>query len=278
MLDNPNYIKVLDKGFVLLTEIMGSDQSIAESARVSYGKGTKTVFDDRNLIRYLVNHKHTSPLEMAELKFLIKMPIFVDRQFGRHRTASKNEASLRYSEPEEDFYLPEISRFQEQSKNNKQGSGESLPEYLATDFQKVFNEVNKSAINLYNIMSNHIDGKLAKETARDILPLTYYTKYYWKCDLNNILKLLLLRQDKHSQWEIRQYANAIFELVKKHFPITAEAYIDYMKEAKSFSRMELKLLKNIFDEGINMIRCKEDYGLSKREWDEFWGKIGEKNG
>jgi thymidylate synthase (FAD) len=256
---------VLDKGHVILLDFMGSDHEIAEAARVSYGGGTKSASDDRKLIRYLVRHSHTSPLEMAEIKLHIHLPIFVERQFVRHRTANLNEISGRYSILPEETYVPDKDRIAQQSTTNKQGSGEIIDPELAECFQNSLQDSYEKSFESYHWALN--DG-ITRELARLALPLATYTTKIWKCDLHNTLHLLQLRLDEQAQDEIREYAKVIADIVKELFPITFEAFCDYRLEAVTFSRMELKYI-----DGMIKGYAEAVPDLSEREIDEFKAKI-----
>ena len=233
--------KVLDHGFVRLIDYMGDDGAIVQAARVSYGKGTKKVSRDRDLIRYLLGHQHTSPFEMVEFKFHVKLPIFVARQWIRHRTANVNEYSGRYSVMKEEFYQPEADQIRLQSEVNKQGrSDEAAPPELRDDFLAHSSEMQKRAYEKY---TDYLTAGLARELARINLPLSLYTEWYWKIDLHNLMHFLKLRVDPHAQYEIRQYALAMGDIVKTICPISWEAFEDYILHAEKFSSMELRVLK-----------------------------------
>lgn len=212
---------VLDHGFVRVVDTMGNDSSIVQAARVSYGLGTKSPEEDTRLIKYLMKNKHTSPFEMCEIKLHVKMPIFIARQWHRHRTASINEISGRYTEIVEEFYIPSLQTICWQSLSNKQGRGESFSEDLASLFQEEITKHSNSSFDRYKMM---IDNNVAKELARIILPLNTYTEFYWKIDLHNLMHFLTLRLDPHAQWEIQQYAVAILRIIQEWVPVTAEAY------------------------------------------------------
>ena len=264
------YFPVLDQGFISLVDYMGNDAAIAQAARCSYGPGTRAVNDDRTLIRYLVRHKHTSPLEQVELKFHCKMPIFVARQWVRHRTASLNEMSGRYSVMPLQFYTPEAENFQLQSKDNKQGRDASAEEGI----YKGFSAATKVIRN--NVKKHYVECltyDVARELARIDLPLSTYTEWYWKMDLHNLMHFLGLRCDSHAQWEIRQYANIMAGIVKVVAPAAYEAWVDYAFGARSFSRAECRLLEEAARTGKSPTVGKAlEFGLSKREWREFMDK------
>lgn len=266
--NDPNAIKVLDHGFVVLKETMGSDASIAESARVSYGAGTKTISDDRNLIRYLMRHHHTSPFEMAEARFLVKVPVFIWRQWIRHRTANVNELSGRYSELPEEYFVPE--QWRTQSVTNKQG-GEEPMQY--EQWQTGMGFVDELAFIEYR---RRLEAGVSRELARTCLPVSHYTLAYWKCDIHNILHFLKLRMHPHAQKEIQMYAQSIYTLLKDRFPVTFEAFEDYILNAVQFSKMETCLLKSIIDNSKATMFTEieaQHMGLGKREYQEFAAKI-----
>ena len=225
---------VLDHGFIELLDHMGSDSAIADAARVSY-KGAKKMMADSNLIRYLMRNKHTSPFEMCELKFHIKLPIFVARQWVRHRTASINEISARYTELPSDFYVP--SDVKSQSERNKQGSGGPLKD------QGVQTELYDSMCESFRDYSHNLHVGMAREQARIVLPLGTYTEWIWKCDLRNIFHFLSLRLDEHAQWEIREYAKEIYKMVQKLFPVSCAAFDDYILNSVTLSAKEILIMQ-----------------------------------
>lgn len=232
--------KVLDHGHVFLLDHMGSDADICAAARTSYQQGTKKVSNDETLLRYLYRNRHTSPFEMAYLKFHVKAPIFVFRQWHRHRTQSFNEVSARYSELPEEYYVPEVSQVCAQSTTNKQGRAETLPQSLGIDFQ---NETVLQAGSAFETYHDSLSSGVARELARITLPLNTYSEMVFSCNLKNLLDFLALRMDKHAQWEIRQYANAIGEIVKELFPWTWQAFVDYRLNAMTLSAPEIEFLK-----------------------------------
>lgn len=247
-----NKIEVLDDGFVRLVDIMGDDASIVQAARVSYGKGTKTISDDRKLIRYLMRHEHTSPFEMVELKFHVRAPMDTWRQWIRHRTASVNEYSTRYSEAIDSCYTLEPDEWRTQSSTNKQGSSGIINPEIGSKLTDEQNKLHDHAKRVYR--SNILKG-VARELARKDLPLSTYTEAYWKIDLKNLLHFLKLRMNKSldescnkAQYEIAQYANAISKIVAERFPDTWEAFVDYKLKSITFSYIELMYLKDIIDE------------------------------
>ncbi|MCR4417698.1 MAG: FAD-dependent thymidylate synthase [Ignavibacteria bacterium] len=262
--------KVLNHGFVRLVDYMGGDESIVQAARVSYGKGTKTVSEDRTLIRYLMRHQHTTPFEMVELKFHIKLPIFVARQWIRHRTANVNEYSGRYSIMPEEFYVPEESVIKYQSTLNKQGrDSEEVPPEIRKRVLEILLQEQKSAFNGYQEM---LEYNIARELARINLPLSLYTQWYWKIDLHNLFHFLKLRMDKHAQYEIRVYAEKMAEIVKAVVPIAYEAFEDYVLNSVTFSKNELLLLKKYLPEKIDEEEI-EKLDFSKYEKSEFFDKL-----
>lgn len=229
-------IECLDHGFVRLVDHMGGDDAIVQAARVSYGKGTKKVSQDRGLIRYLMRHRHTTPFEMVEFKFHCKMPIFVARQWVRHRTANINEYSLRYSEASDEFYIPRSQDILFQSATNKQGrSIDDVPAELKEKVQKYFRDISKLTYDAYQDMN---EAGIARELARGILPVNIYTEWYWKNDLHNIFHFLHLRMDSHAQYEIRVFADAMAEYVRRVAPIAYEAFEDYIVKGLRFSGVE----------------------------------------
>jgi thymidylate synthase (FAD) len=265
--------KVLDKGFVRLVDIMGDDSSVVQAARVSYGKGTKTVREDRGLIRYLMRHRHTTPFEMVQTKWHVKCPIFVARQWMRHRAASYNEYSLRYSEARDEFYFPEQTRIQFQSKGNRQGSSqEPVPESFQERFTQNLDAICRSAYESYEELN---DRGLARELIRIFLPVNLYTEFYWSINLHNLLHFLELRMDSHAQEEIRQYAFAIAEMLKEKVPMTWEAFEDYILKGKKFSKQEWEILVKALDlEKIKAFaESQVENPLSKGEWREFLEKL-----
>ena len=233
-------IKCLDKGFVRLVDSMGGDDAIVQAARVSYGKGTSKVSQDRGLIRYLMRHRHTTPFEMVEFKFHCKMPIFVARQWVRHRTANINEYSLRYSEARDEFYYPDPKHIQLQSALNKQGRAGKIPKKLTDKVIQYFKEISERSFEMYQELN---EAGLARELIRAILPVNLYTEWYWKNDLHNLLHFISLRSDSHAQYEIRVFSDAIAESVQKVAPFAWEAYQDYVVQGMRFSRIEQSLLE-----------------------------------
>jgi len=233
-------IKCLDKGFVRLVDSMGSDDAIVQAARVSYGQGTSKISQDRGLIRYLMRHRHTTPFEMVEFKFHCKMPIFVARQWVRHRTANINEYSLRYSEARDEFYFPDPEHIQFQSALNKQGRSGEVPLDLKQKVLDYFKEISERSFTMYQELNK---AGVARELSRSLLPVNIYTEWYWKNDLHNLLHFIGLRSDSHAQYEIRVYSDAMSESVKAVAPFAWEAYQDYIVRGMRFSRIEQNLLE-----------------------------------
>ena len=270
-------VEVLDHGFVELIDVMGSDEEVENAARISYGKGTRKVSQTRNLIRYLMRHKHTSPFEMCEVKFHIKLPIFVMRQLVRHRTANLNEYSGRYSIMSDEFYLPDEDYLQPQSQDNKQGREEGKLGNTIGDIHFEMNRINDGAWMAYD---NMINWNVAKELARVVLPVSNYTEVIWKTDLHNFFHFVNLRSDKHSQREIQDYANAMYHLVFPHFPLCCEAFEHYVRNAVTFSEQEMDVIKELLqyaDTKAGLAGCMANYEgwhLGKRETKEFLEKIG----
>lgn len=263
--------KVLDHGFVRLIDYMGNDDAIVQAARVSYGEGTKKLQEDRGLIRYLMRHRHTTPFEMVELKFHVKLPIFVARQWIRHRSANVNEYSGRYSVMKDEFYLPKLEDVQPQSSQNKQGRSEQeLPDSVRTSFLQTLGQSQEKA---YADYQRALDNGIARELARINLPLSLYTEWYWKIDLHNLFHFLRLRLDAHAQKEIRQYAQVMAEMVKAVCPLAYEAFIDYFVKSLSFSGPELAILASHVGSIQLDVETLVSKGLSKREATEFSEKI-----
>ena len=272
-----NEIEVHELGFVKLLDVMGDDEEVENAARISYGEGTRKVSQTRNLIRYLMRHKHTSPFEMCEVKFHIKLPIFVMRQLVRHRTANLNEYSGRYSIMSDEYYLPQGDYLQKQSSTNNQGRDETLPNKGALQFE--FNRIYDNANIAYH---NLLEEDLARELARVLLPVANYTEVIWKIDLHNFFHVIKLRADSHAQREIQDYANAMYELVKPHFPLCCEAFEDYVKNSVTFSRQEIEVIRELLEyadtkaalagmsvKDVGVLESK----LGKRESKEFLEKL-----
>lgn len=259
-------IKVLDHGHVKLIDVMGDDERVEQVARLSYGKGTRTVQDRRNLLRYLMRHRHTSPLEQAVITLDMKMPIFVARQLVRHRTQSINELSGRYSELPAEYYTPE--EIHVQSKTNKQGRGEGFNSVIEQSLWYGVIDHSDQAFGLYR---NLLDCDVARETARMVLPLSTYTQWCTTMNLHNLLHMLELRLDPHAQWECRVYAEAIAKIVEDWCPIIWEAFVDYRLEAVTFSREEVRCIRSCL---AGRPVDRNHVNLSKREMEEFFAKLG----
>ncbi len=277
------YHPVLDHGFIAVKDYMGDDLSILQMARMSYGKGTKGTGDDRALLRYLMRHQHTSPFEGCVIKLHVKLPIFVMRQWVRHRTASLNEYSARYSIMPDEFYLPEPAHLAVQSSDNKQGRGATLSaEQARAVLDLLRDDARHSFATYHRLLNADEDGNrldpegvgIARELARIGLPLSAYTQMYWQTNLHNLMHFLRLRADPHAQWEIRVYAEKILEIMEAWVPTTFEAFRDYQLEAVRLSRMEMALLKDMLA-GRAKPEDGERYGLSKREMREFAARFGE---
>lgn len=267
-------IQCLDKGFVRLVDFMGDDSSIVQAARVSYGEGTKKLTEDRGLIRYLMRHQHSTPFEMVEFKFHVKLPIFVARQWIRHRTANVNEYSGRYSVMKDEFYVPSADQIRPQSTTNKQGRAD---ETLAPDkTSKIIDLMQHSQSQMYHEYEDLLGKNLARELARINLPVSLYTEWYWKIDLHNLFHFLRLRIDPHAQYEIRVYGEAMASIVKEIVPFAWEAFEDYMLKAVRFSQLELNVLRNIITNSIFTEYSDEqlaEFGLKGREALEFQEKF-----
>ena len=273
-------IPVLDHGFVRVIDYMGDDAAVVQAARVSYGKGTKKISDDAGLINYLLRHRHTTPFEMCEIKYHVKLPIFVARQWIRHRTANVNEYSARYSVLDREFYVPEEDHLAAQSSSNRQGRGNILSgkeakrvlEILREDAQMTYDHyiemLNESEEG--NIIDVSKEG-LARELARMNLTLSTYTQWYWKTDLHNLLNFLSLRADTHAQYEIRVYADAMMETLRRWCPITFQSFSDHRVEGVTLSGKAIKVVKKLIS-GVHI--NQEESGMSKREWRELMEVIG----
>lgn len=301
--NDPNTKKILDHGFVRLVDHMGSDNAVCEAARTSYGEGTKSVSKNTALVRYLMKHKHTSPFEMCQVKLHIKIPIFVMRQLVRHRTASLNEYSGRYSVMTDEFYLPDMSDILPQSNSNNQGRDGVISEKNAKGAQWLINAANENSYQIYQTLLNTLEkGEeaydalggddplfddeyegIARELARTVLPVSNYTELYWSQNLHNLLHLIRLRWDSHAQKEIRVLAEAIYQLVEPLFPESIRAFDDYVRLAHTLSRMETELFKRLIaseksakatyidwlkEAGSDKEFAKQN-GLSNREFVEF---------
>ncbi len=262
--------RVLDKGFVRLVDYLGGDARIVQAARVSYQEGTKTVREDGALIDYLVRHKHTSPLEQVVLTFHLKLPIFVARQWLRHRTARLNEISGRYSVMRDEFYLPDAAQVRRQSAANKQGrSDEEVPAELQARTLKLLQSGQQGAFTAYEAL---LDEDVARELARINLPLSLYTEMYWQIDLHNLFHFLRLRLDAHAQYEIRVYGEVIAELARAVAPLAYRAFEEHILYAKTFSRSEMKLLLTALDREV-LEAALESSNLRKTRQRELLDKL-----
>ena len=272
-------IPILDHGFIRVIDYMGDDTSIVQAARVSYGKGTKKVSTDAGLIKYLMRHWHSTPFEMCEIKYHVKLPIFIARQWIRHRTANVNEYSARYSILDKEFYLPAVENLAAQSQSNRQGRGDVLSGDQA---KKVLDLLKKDAEQTYDnyetMLNERYDGSvidekqvgLARELARMNLTLNTYTQWYWKTDLLNLMNFLRLRADHHAQYEIRAYADAMLDTVKRWVPITYDAFLDYRVGGTEVSSKGKKIIQKLISgEKVDA----EKSGLSKREWNELMSAL-----
>jgi thymidylate synthase (FAD) len=274
------YFPVLDHGFVSLVDYMGTDECIERAARVSYGYGTRKQSLTRGLLRYLRRHKHTTPSEMVELKFHCCMPIFIARQWIRHRTANVNEYSGRYSLIPMLFYTPDGAQLQTQSRQNNQGrSGQAVAADVHAEAMRRWTEIRRASIEAYEWMTA---GEIARELARIDLPLSTYTQWYWKIDLHNLLHFLTLRVDPHAQWEIQEFGRVMAGMLKRVAPLSYEAWIDYDVCGAQLSRMELDAIRSLVAVEGGGVRAtggalaKEalvERGLSKREIEELLVKI-----
>ena len=264
---------VLDHGFVRVIDYMGDDSAICQAARVSYGKGTKSVQNDAGLIRYLMRHWHSTPFEMCEVKLHVKLPVFVARQWIRHRTANVNEYSARYSILDREFYIPEPDALNAQSVINNQGRGEALSgdeaarvlDYLKTDSMRAYDHYEE-------MISQDGQQGLARELARMNLPANIYTQWYWKVDLHNLFHFLRLRADAHAQYEIRVYADAICEMVRDWVPAAYGAFEDYRMGGATLSATAIACVQRMVKgEAVT----QESSGMSKGEWREFMGVLND---
>ena len=289
---------ILDHGFIRAVDYMGNDVSVVQAARVSYGRGTKQLQDDSALIRYMMRNRHSSVFEMCEIKFHVKLPIFVARQWIRHRTANVNEISARYSILEKEFYIPDASVLAEQSTTNRQGRGNVISAEEAKLIQTILTDDATCNYKDYESLLNDPTSpnydptrpRLARELARMNLTLNTYTQWYWKIDLHNLFHFLGLRVDPHAQYEIRVYAEKMLDILKLWVPIATQAFLDYSVGAKTLSRMEVELVRDLFQEHIHnqttitpLIRklsgadnggaeeraLADKYGMSGRELREF---------
>jgi len=263
-------IPCLDHGFVRLIDYMGDDNAIVQAARVSYGKGSKKVRQDRGLLRYLIRHRHTTPFEMCELKLHVKLPIFVARQWIRHRTANVNEISARYSVLDKEFYLPDPNDMSIQSISNRQGRGDTLsPEQSALALELLKRDATQTYDTYQQLLGEEFG--LARELARMNLPVNWYTQWYWKIDLHNLLHFLSLRMDSHAQYEIRVFGDAIGSLVADWVPLVWEAFQDYRLGGTFLSKQEVEMIRGALN---GTLPDFADAGLSKREWNTVCRRFG----
>ncbi len=265
-------VPVLDLGFVQALDYMGTDEDIVQAARVSYGPSTRQLHDDRGLLRYLMRHRHTTPFEMCEVKFRCKMPIFVARQWIRHRTANVNEMSLRYSEAPDEFYVPSLEHVTLQSSSNKQGrdTETALPDALREQVRALLRSRNEQVYADYQRLAGELG--IARELARTVLPVSLYTQWIWKIDLHNLMHFLDLRLDPHAQVEIRLFAEAMAGFVRAWVPLAWEAFTDYRREAMALSRLEVHALGLLLagtPESVAVVVA----GLKGRELVEFRDKL-----
>ena len=268
-------IPILDHGFIRVVDYMGNDSSIVQAARVSYGKGTKKVNTDAGLIKYLMRHWHSTPFEMCEIKYHVKLPIFIARQWIRHRTANVNEYSARYSILDKEFYLPSPENLAAQSQSNRQGRGDVLE---GEDAKKVLDIIKSDSERTYSnyeeMLNERYDGSkieenksgLARELARMNLTLNTYTQWYWKTDLLNLMNFLRLRADSHAQYEIRAYADVMLDTLKRWVPTTYEAFMDYRVGGTEISSKGKSVIQKLIKGEETSL---DDSGLSKREWNEL---------
>lgn len=265
---DPIEVNILDRGQVVLIDVFGSDDRIATIARTSYKKATKKVNTDEGLLRYLFRHRHTSPVEMAEVLFFLRIPIFVARQLVRHRTANMNELSGRYSEIEEQAYVPDVEQLGPQSTSNNQGRALGDNSIRSQKARQEIRFATDDAFATYDRLLH--TSQVSREISRIVLPLNTYTELYWKCDLHNFLHMAKLRMDSHAQYEIRVMAAAMYELVKPFFPMTCRAFEDYILNGKTLSRLDQQLLTHIMQSGATpTLDDAIALGMSQREYREF---------
>ncbi len=273
-------LPVLDHGFVRVVDYMGDDAAIVQAARVSYGHGTKKSRDDAGLINYLLRNWHTSPFEMCEIKLHVKLPIFVARQWIRHRTANVNEYSARYSILDREFYVPSPEHLASQSASNRQGRAEPL---AGTEAERVFQILREDAEQAYThyeeLLNETADGRvldssrvgLARELARMNLPVSFYTQWYWKTDLHNFMHFIRLRADAHAQYEIRAYADLLADILRRWVPLTYEAFTTYRAGGAHLSEKALDIVRRLLSgESVE----QQSSGISPREWRELMQVLG----
>jgi len=273
-------LPVLDKGFLRVVDYMGDDAAIVQAARVSYGRGTKQVSKDEGLIRYLMRHRHTTPFEMCEIKYHVKLPIFVARQWIRHRTANVNEYSARYSILDNEFYIPRAEHLSAQSTTNRQGRGDVLTGAESARVLDILKEDAERAYGHYEEMLNEDrEGAsrdpsrqgLARELARMNLSLNFYTQWYWKTDLHNLFNFVSLRADSHAQYEIRAYADVLLETMARWVPIAHKAFLDYRQGSVNLSASGLAIVMRLI---AGEVVTQAESGLSPREWRELMASLG----
>ena len=255
--------KVLDHGFIRVVDYMGNDGSIVQAARVSYGQGTKTVREDSVLIKYLMRNEHSTPFEMCEVKLHVKLPIFVARQWVRHRTANINEYSARYSIACEEFYVPSIENINVQSSTNRQGRGNAVETQEAKKIQESIKEISSDCYKRYQEFG---EAQLARELSRMVLPVNFYTQWYWKIDLNNFMRFIKLRLDVHAQYEIREYAKVMLEIMKLWVPFAYESFMDYHMDGIKLSSADVHALRKMIkgehdDMRVSQKRAEEIKGI-----------------
>ncbi|MEO0429993.1 MAG: FAD-dependent thymidylate synthase [Pseudomonadota bacterium] len=259
-------VPVLDHGFVRVIDYMGDDAAIVQAARVSYGRGTKTARSDEGLIRYLMRHWHSTPFEMCEIKLHVKLPVFVARQWIRHRTANVNEISARYSILDREFYVPAPEHLAAQSSSNRQGRGAVLEGEAAARVLDLLRDDASRSYSHYEEMLDEDGPGLARELARMTLPMSIYTQWYWKTDLHNLFHFLRLRADAHAQYEIRAYAEAMGDIVRDWVPAAWRAFEDYRLHAQQFSGPAMACLRRML---AGEVVTQETSGMSAGEWREF---------
>ena len=273
-------LPVLDHGFVRVVDYMGDDAAIVQAARVSYGRGTRRVSEDRGLVNYLMRHRHTTPFEMCEIKYHVKLPIFVARQWIRHRTANVNEYSARYSILDNEFYVPSPEHLAAQASSNRQGRGEILEGAAAAHMlDRIRKDAERAYAGYAEMLSEDAAGApldparpgLARELARLNLTLGFYTQWYWKTDLHNLMHFLSLRADSHAQYEIRAYAEVMLDILKRWVPMTYAAFLEYRLNAATISATGLEVIRRLLaGEPVDQASS----GLSPREWRELMAQLG----
>ena len=261
---------VLDHGFIRVIDYMGDEAAVVQAARVSYGAGTKAVSEDRGLLRYLMRHRHSTPFEMCEIKLHVKLPVFVARQWIRHRTANVNEYSARYSILAREFYVPDATDLAPQSTTNKQGRDGSYSKSDTSVLGRIIEETCGIAFDAYEGMTDETGYNLSRELARIVTPMSTYTEWYWKVDLHNLMHFLSLRAGRHAQKEIKVYAEVILDLLKAWVPNVAEAFNDYRLGAHTFSRQEMAFLRRM----VSWVPESKVDGISDREMSAFRKALG----